>query len=376
MDNPTHLFIPGTKIKPPDAGKGNHLGAHRARFKGDIEVTSSQPFASHNLTPFSNYQHFGVGAGVFQLQHPVAFGGNNFFCFAIHQNRPDRNLTAVSGRFSRQEGLVHKIFKGCIHLLNPQKNPIAGRGRLLYVGEMETSQNKERIAKVLARAGVASRREVERMIADGRITLKDKPVTSPATFIAGTEGIKVDGKAIARSEKTRLWMYHKPKGLVTTHNDPGGRPTVFENLPKDIPRVISVGRLDINTEGVLLLTNDGGLARLLELPSSGIKRKYRVRVHGIVKEEGLNKLADGVTVGGINYGQIIAKLEKVQGSNAWIALVLTEGKNREVKNVLGHLGLRVTRLIRTQFGPFSLRKSKPNEIIEISSKQIQKLWRP
>lgn len=241
---------------------------------------------------------------------------------------------------------------------------------------METSQNKERIAKVLARAGVASRRGVERMIADGRITLKDKPVTSPATFIAGTEGIKVDGKAIGKSEKTRLWMYHKPKGLVTTHNDPGGRPTVFENLPKDIPRVISVGRLDINTEGVLLLTNDGGLARMLELPSSGIKRKYRVRVHGIVKEEDLKKLADGVTVNGINYGPIIAKLEKVQGSNAWIAMVLTEGKNREIKNVLGHLGLRVTRLIRTQFGPFSLRKSKPNEIIEISSKQIQKLWSP
>lgn len=240
---------------------------------------------------------------------------------------------------------------------------------------MRPSQNKERIAKVLARAGVASRRDVEKMIAAGRVTLDGRVVATPATFISSTEGIEVDGKPVPGAEQTRLWIYHKPKGLVTTHRDNEARATVFENLPGNLPRVISVGRLDINTEGLLLLTNDGGLARFLEHPSSGIRRKYRVRVHGVVKQEDLTALQAGVTVAGIQYGPIRAEVEKLQGSNAWITLFLKEGKNREVKNVLGHLGLRVTRLIRTHFGPFALGDMKSGAIREISPERIQTLWK-
>ncbi|WP_372622356.1 pseudouridine synthase [Falsiroseomonas sp.] len=212
----------------------------------------------------------------------------------------------------------------------------------------------ERIAKWLARAGVASRRDAEKLIAEGKVKLNGRKVEGPATFVAPGDRVSVDGKAVASPERTRLFRYHKPEGLVTTHRDPEGRPTVFEKLPAALPRVVSIGRLDITSEGLLLLTNDGELARRLELPSNGWLRRYRVRVFGTVDERALARLSRGITIEGVAYGPIEAGLDSRQGANAWLTVSLKEGKNREVRRVMAHLGLQVTRLIRVAYGPFQL----------------------
>jgi 23S rRNA pseudouridine2605 synthase len=212
----------------------------------------------------------------------------------------------------------------------------------------------ERIAKWLARAGIASRRDAEKLVAEGKVKLNGKKVEGPATFVAAGDRVSVEGKSVAAAERTRLFRYHKPEGLVTTHRDPQGRPTVFEKLPAALPRVVSIGRLDITSEGLLLLTNDGELARRLELPANGWLRRYRVRVFGAVDERSLAKLARGVTIEGVAYGPIEAGLDSRQGANAWLTVSLKEGKNREVRRVMAHLGLQVTRLIRVAYGPFQL----------------------
>ena len=228
----------------------------------------------------------------------------------------------------------------------------------------------ERIAKLLARAGLCSRRDAERWIADGRVMVDGKVLTSPAVNVGGASEIRVDGKPLAEPEHPRLWRYHKPAGLVTTHRDEKGRPTVFAALPKEMPRVISIGRLDLNSEGLLLLTNDGALARRLELPATGWIRRYKVRVHGEVDPGRLAALAKGVTIDRVAYGPIRAELERNQGSNAWIAMTLGEGKNREVRRVLEYLGLQVTRLIRLSYGPFQLGNLARGEVAEISKKAL------
>ena len=211
-----------------------------------------------------------------------------------------------------------------------------------------------RIAKALARAGLCSRREAERWIEDGRVSVNGEVLKSPALDVSASDKIVVDGNALPVAEPPRLWRYHKPRGLVTTHRDPEGRPTVFDTLPKTLPRVISIGRFDFNTEGLLLLTNDGALARHLELPATGWMRRYRVRAHGTVTQEALDKLQDGVEIKGVRYGPVEAVLEKPQGSNVWLRIGLREGKNREVRTILESLGLVVNRLIRTSYGPFQL----------------------
>jgi 23S rRNA pseudouridine2605 synthase len=234
----------------------------------------------------------------------------------------------------------------------------------------ETAAPAERIAKLLARVGLCSRRDAERWIAAGRVSVDGQVLISPAITVTAASDIRVDGAPLPSPERARLWRYHKPTGLVTTHRDEKGRPTVFDALPMELPRVISVGRLDLNSEGLLLLTNDGALARRLELPATGWLRRYKVRVHGEVDPDRLTALERGVTIDGVAYGSIRASLERRQASNAWIALALREGKNREVRRVLEHLGLPVTRLIRLSFGPFQLGNLARGEVSEVARKVL------
>ncbi|MFG1431600.1 pseudouridine synthase [Xanthobacter sp. V2C-8] len=229
----------------------------------------------------------------------------------------------------------------------------------------------ERIAKVVARAGLASRREIEEWIAEGRIAVNGEVLTSPAVTVTAKDKITVDGAPLPEKERTRLFIYHKPRGVVTTNRDPEGRATLFEILPQGLPRLVSVGRLDLNSEGLLLLTNDGGLARVLELPETGWLRRYRVRANGEIDQAKLDTLIKGITVDGVEYGPIEAELDRVQGANAWITVSLREGKNREVRNVLGALGLKVNRLIRVSYGPFQLGEIPECGIDEVRTRVLK-----
>jgi 23S rRNA pseudouridine2605 synthase len=229
----------------------------------------------------------------------------------------------------------------------------------------------ERIAKVVSRAGLASRRDAEQWIVQGRVTVNGRVINSPALDVTANDVITVDGKPLPPRERTRLFLFHKPRGLMTTHADPEGRPTVFDNLPEGLPRLISIGRLDFNTEGLLLLTNDGGLARALELPDTGWLRRYRVRAHGEVTQAQLDELKNGVQVDGVKYGPIDATLERDQGANVWLVFAIREGKNREVRNVLAHLGLEVNRLIRVSYGPFQLGELAEGQVEEVKTRVLR-----
>lgn len=229
----------------------------------------------------------------------------------------------------------------------------------------------ERIAKYIARSGVCSRRKAEELIKQERVTVNGETIQSPAYNVNGDEKILIDGEKLPSIETTRLWLYHKPTGLVTTHKDEKNRPTVFDNLPIGLPRVISVGRLDLNSEGLLLLTNNGELSRKLELPSNGWSRRYKVRVHGIINEKKLLSLQNGITVDGIEYGPISINIESKQGTNSWLLVTLNEGKNREVRKVLKSIGLEVSRLIRLSYGPFQLGSLKKGEVKEVPTKTLK-----
>jgi 23S rRNA pseudouridine2605 synthase len=238
----------------------------------------------------------------------------------------------------------------------------------LYIHRMPEG---ERIAKVMARAGLASRRQAEQWIAGGRVSVNGAVITSPALNVTPRDRIAVDGAPLRTRERTRLFLYHKPRGLMTTHSDPEGRPTIFAALPKNLPRLISVGRLDYNTEGLLLLTNDGTLARLLELPKTAWERRYRVRALGRVTQDALDRLKSGITIDGTHYGPIAATLDREQGANVWLTFSIKEGKNREVRNVLLHLGLKVNRLIRVVFGPFELGNIDDGEVEEVLTEKLR-----
>jgi 23S rRNA pseudouridine2605 synthase len=240
----------------------------------------------------------------------------------------------------------------CRALQSPERKFASDRPRPEEI--MTPPKETQRIAKLLARAGIASRREVERMIAEGRIAIGGKTVETPATLLASLHGVTVDGKAVREAAPARLFRYHKPAGLLTSERDPKGRPTIYDRLPKGLPRLMPVGRLDLNTEGLLLLTTDGELKRQLELPATGVERSYRARVFGEVSQAQLEELIHGIEIEGMRYGAIDANLERRTGRNCWVEMRLKEGKNREVRRVLEHLGLQVSRLIRTAYGPFPL----------------------
>ena len=229
----------------------------------------------------------------------------------------------------------------------------------------------DRIAKVIARAGLCSRREAETWIADGRVKLNGRVLDTPAVTVKVDDKVEVDGQPLPERDRTRLWLFHKPRGTVTTTYDPEGRPTVFSILPEDLPRVMTIGRLDINTEGLLLLTNDGGLARILELPATGWLRRYRVRAHGDIDQARLDALKDGIAIDGILYGSVEATLDRKQGDNVWLTIGLREGKNREVKTILAHLGLDVNRLIRVSFGPFQLGELADGAVEEVPRRVLR-----
>jgi 23S rRNA pseudouridine2605 synthase len=231
-------------------------------------------------------------------------------------------------------------------------------------GPAPRDDGQQRIAKLLARAGIASRREIERMIVDGRIAVDGKVLTTPATLLANLNGVTVDGKPVRAAESSRLFRFYKPQGALTAESDPKGRPTIYDRLPKGLPRLMPVGRLDFMTEGLLLMTNDGELKRKLELPSSAVVRYYRARAFGDVTQAQLEALAEGIAIEGVHYGSINANLERRTGRNCWIELSLTEGKNREVRRILSHLGMKVSRLIRTAYGPFDLRGLDPGDVDE------------
>ena len=238
---------------------------------------------------------------------------------------------------------------------------------------MNEQQRGERIAKFISRAGGPSRREAERLISEGKVFINGEKVTTPVCFVSSDDMIKVDGKILSEPEQPRVWSFYKPAGYITSDKDPEGRETIFNLLPKNLPRLMSVGRLDYNSEGLLLMTNDGGLKRTLELPKTGLRRIYRVRVFGKVLQKDLDKLAKGIVIDRIHYAPAFAEIDKIQGSNVWLTVTIHEGKNREIRNLMSHLGYEVNRLIRTEYGPFALKEQKEGTIQEIPAVYVKKV---
>ena len=345
------------KNRPPrkgGRGGGRDGGGFDGRGPGDRPPRGRPPAGRGTPRSEARPERAGPGRG-----RPDRAEGERSF-------RPRVEAGERPARFERKPGRGGFERDGGERTPRP-RTPAPG-GKLL---PSMANQEPERIAKVMARAGVASRRDSEAMIAEGRVSVNGTIIDSPALDVGPDDVVLVDGEPLPLRERTRLWFYHKPRGLVTTNHDPEGRPTVFDALPEDLPRVLSIGRLDINTEGLLLLTNDGGLARLLELPQTGWLRRYRVRAFGSVTQDVLDTLKAGVTIDGVSYGPITARFEREQGHNTWLVVDLREGKNREVKRVLEHIGLTVNRLIRVSFGPFQLGELAEGQVEEVRSRVLK-----
>jgi len=362
------LWVSGPEIKAPDAGKGNRCRAHGTGLQRHVKVGVVEPIRAAGRASRPDCQHLGVRGGIGQAARAVV---------GAHEDAAIGHQQGADGHFPTcRRGLGFLQCHPHIALIGPSCHK--GK-RLLDRTLREHCMRKSppgqrrlaappaagwpmRVAKAMARAGLCSRREAERWIEQGRVRVNGTLLRSPARDVSERDHITVDNAPLPSVEPPRLWRYHKPKGLVTTHRDPEGRPTVFAALPEHLPRVISVGRLDVNTEGLLLLTNDGALARHLELPATGWLRRYRARAHGSVTPAALEALKAGSEIDGSRYGPIAATLDKTQGANVWLTLALREGKNREVRTVLESLGLTVNRLIRISFGPFQLLELAPGEV--------------
>ncbi len=311
---------------------------------------------------------------IVQFARPVACARDN--TIRAHDNSSDRDLAAVCGCFRLGYSDMHVA--GEFH---PPVMPVPARHRktvartrpAAYGRAMteNTSPTGDRIAKVLSRAGIASRREAERMIEAGRVSVNGKTIDSPALNVTVSDRIVVDGKEVGEPEPPRIWLYHKPAGLVTTERDEKDRETVFASLPENMPRVMSVGRLDLNSEGLLLLTNDGEIKRRLELPSTGWLRRYRVRINGAVSEDKLELLRKGITVEGVTYQPMTVTFDRQQGANAWLTVALREGKNREIRRAMQAIGVTVNRLIRISYGPFQLGELKAGEVEELRQRVVR-----
>ncbi len=356
MEHRAALRILRREDQPRNARETHRPRAHRARLQRDEQARAAQTFVTQRGGARAQHQHLGMRGRIVALDDAVAVAREHASVGA-DEHRAHRHLAPRTGalRFGERQCYGFRV----IHLFRPIALP------------KDTTQAGERLTKIIARAGICSRRDAEKLIAEGRVSLDGKTITEQGTRATEHQVISVDGKPLGEPDPTRLWRYHKPSGLVTTHRDPEGRMTVFNNIPKHMGRVVSVGRLDYNSEGLLLLTNDGALARRLEMPAAGWTRKYRVRLFGKVTQADLEKLAMGRTIDGVKYGPVIADLERSKGMYSWAQVSLTEGKNREVKRLMESLGLRVARLIRIQFGPFHLGQLAEGAVEEIAPK----VWR-
>lgn len=313
--------------------------------------------------------------GITQLPRAVA-RPRHHLPFGRNHHRPHRHLAAICGGAGLGQGGLHMaVILAHAPLLprHPGMRKVLSPGRLCRYGRgmNKETHSGERIAKILARAGVASRREAERMIEAGRVAVNGKRIDSPALNVGPADRVTVDGKPLAAAEPARLWLYHKPTGLVTTERDEKGRATVFGNLPEGMPRVMSVGRLDINSEGLLLLTNDGALKRRLELPATGWLRRYRVRVNGNPHDDMLEPLRRGLNIEGERFKPMIVAIDRQQGANAWLTIGIREGRNREVRRAMEAVGLSVNRLIRISYGPFQLGTLKPGAVEEVKPRVLR-----
>jgi 23S rRNA pseudouridine2605 synthase len=367
MDHRAALGIAGPEDQTADSGVTDRAGAHGAGLEGNQQRKACQAIVADTPGRSAQGQDLGVRGRIVQGNRRVAGASDDRTRRRVDDDRPDRRLSARRGglRLSQGDAHVGKIMVG-----HPPHRKAPGPP-----GQAPDDAPGGRVAKALARAGVASRRDVERLIAAGKVALNGQVLTTPAVKVSPGDILTVDGAVVDAAEATRVFRYHKPAGLVATNKDPQGRKTVFEALPPGLPRLISVGRLDLASEGLLMLTNDGELARALELPATGLARRYRARALGRIDQARLDTLKSGITVEGVRYGAIEASLDKARegaaGANVWITVTLTEGKNREVRRVLEAIGLKVNRLIRLAYGPFALGTLEPGVVEEVGPRVIR-----